>query len=70
LYRIGSGAQYASTIYDVLAGNNGDTSAYPTPGPTYYPGYSAGPGYDLVTGLGVPFVGHLIDAVVPGQSVP
>jgi hypothetical protein len=63
--------RYASTLYDVLAGENGDTSGYQG-GPlvTYYPGYQAGTGYDLVTGLGVPFVGHLINAVVSGQNVP
>lgn len=63
-------AQYAATFYDVLAGSNDDSSVYPTPGPNYYPGYNAGPGYDLVTGTGVPFVGHLINAVVTGQNVP
>jgi subtilase family serine protease len=67
----GKPSQYAATFYDVLAGNNGDTSVYPSPGPVnYYPGYNAGTGYDLVTGTGVPFVGHLINAVVSGQNVP
>jgi kumamolisin len=72
LYQIyGSASQYGSTIYDVLAGNNGDFSdpcllgpcATPTPG-QFIPGYNAGKGYDLVTGLGVPFLGHLLDTVV------
>jgi kumamolisin len=64
-------SQYSSTFYDVVAGNNGDTSVYPSPGPLqYYPGYESGTGYDLVTGVGVPFVGHLINAVVTGQNVP
>ncbi|HEY9181220.1 MAG TPA: S8 family serine peptidase, partial [Candidatus Baltobacteraceae bacterium] len=69
-------AQYASAIYDVLAGSNGDYSnpcagdpSCATPTPAYYDGYPSGPGYDLVTGLGVPFVGHLINAVVTGQNV-
>lgn len=63
--------QYSTTFYDVLAGNNGDTSVYPSPGPVnYYSGYNAGAGYDLVTGVGVPFVGHLINAVISGQNVP
>jgi kumamolisin len=66
----GKPQQYAATFYDVLSGNNGDTSVYPTPGPNYYPGYNAGTGYDLVTGIGVPFVGHLINAVVAGSNVP
>lgn len=57
---------YASTFYDVLYGDN---SIYctgystPCPNPTD-PGYSAGKGYDLVTGIGVPFARSLIKAVV------
>lgn len=61
---------YAQTFYDVVAGSNGDVSVFPTPGPDFYPGYNAGTGDDLVTGLGVPFAGHLINAVVSGQQVP
>ncbi len=71
LYKIyGNASKYAGAFYDVLAGNNGSLSAATTPSPTYYGGYSAGTGFDLVTGLGVPFTGHLIDAVVSGQKVP
>jgi len=69
---------YGATFYDVLAGNNGNYSdpclglpqPCTTPTPTYYGGYNAGTGYDMVTGVGVPFVGHLINAVVSGQNVP
>jgi subtilase family serine protease len=70
-------SQYATTFYDVLAGSNDDYSnpcagnpSCSTPPPAYYAGYPSGAGYDLVTGLGVPFVGHLINAVVTGQNVP
>ena len=70
LYRVyANSGQYGSTFYDVRAGSNGDQSVDPSPG-AFYAGYGAGPGYDLVTGLGVPFVGHLINAVVAGQNVP
>ena len=65
-------SQYATTYYDVVYGNN---QAKPAPTPTPQPGqtpaplptpvgYSSGPGYDMVTGLGVPFAGHLIDALI------
>jgi subtilase family serine protease len=74
----GNSTKYAGTFYDVLAGNNGDYSdpcaafgpPCATPTPTFYSGYNAGTGYDMVTGVGVPFVGHLINAVVGGQNVP
>lgn len=64
-------------FYDVEAGENGaipPAQATPSPGMTatpasLMPGYHAGPGYDLVTGLGVPFAGHLIQAVT-GRAVP
>ncbi len=35
-----------------------------SPRPTPTPGYSAGQGFDLDTGIGVPFARHLINAVV------
>ena len=63
---------YAGTFYDVLYGNNSaNPNPGPTPGPTpapIQPGYSAGPGYDLVTGVGVPFAGHLINAVLSAEG--
>lgn len=73
-------SQYESTFYDVLYGDNSqnnlcliygptpppDPSATPGPCPTgkLDPGYQAGGGYDLVTGIGVPFARNLIRAVV------
>jgi subtilase family serine protease len=70
LYAIyGSKTQYPSTMFDVTYG---DISAIPgpTPGPstTPAPGYMAGVGYDLTTGIGVPFAGHLINAVITNQG--
>ncbi|MBV8283019.1 MAG: hypothetical protein JO175_00125, partial [Candidatus Eremiobacteraeota bacterium] len=55
-------------FFDVVQGN---TDAYPpnqSSGPLLK-GNNAGPGYDLVTGIGAPFAGHLIQAIT-GQSVP
>lgn len=73
-YAIYHSSAYASTMYDVVYGNNQAVpAATPTPqattGPSPSPlptpvGYSAGVGYDMVTGVGVPFGGHLIDAVL------
>jgi subtilase family serine protease len=55
---------YGQTFYDVLYGNNQQISRAPSPGASPLdPGYNAGPGYDLVTGLGVPFARALIKAV-------
>ncbi|MFN2449791.1 MAG: protease pro-enzyme activation domain-containing protein [Candidatus Baltobacteraceae bacterium] len=49
---------YVNTFYDVVYGNNA------MPGTaTPVPGVNAGPGYDEVTGLGVPFARHLVKAV-------
>lgn len=57
---------YPNTFYDVLYGDNSMVcipTATPCPSPTN-PGYSAGKGYDLVTGIGVPYARALIKAVV------
>jgi kumamolisin len=75
LYKIYEGKAnlpYASVFYDVMYGNNQANPATPVPAsPSPFPtpgGYSAGPGYDMVTGLGVPFAGHLINAIVTGAN--
>jgi subtilase family serine protease len=55
---------YAQTFYDVVYGDNAQSPQ--APGPTASPldpGYNAGPGYDQVTGIGVPFARALIKAV-------
>ncbi|HTU70523.1 MAG TPA: protease pro-enzyme activation domain-containing protein [Candidatus Baltobacteraceae bacterium] len=61
---------YAQTFYDVIYGNNQAVPPNVTPTPASTPGgYSAGPGYDQVTGVGAPFTGHLVQAVT-GTNVP
>ncbi|MBC5810919.1 MAG: S8 family serine peptidase, partial [Candidatus Eremiobacteraeota bacterium] len=58
LYAIYGGKKplsYAQVFYDVGFGNNAQTGGT---------GYTAGPGYDLVTGIGAPFGRNLIKAVV------
>lgn len=63
---------YATTFYDVLYGDNAQLpscieypyTAGPTPCPSIDPGYQALTGYDLVTGVGVPYARALIHAVV------
>jgi kumamolisin len=69
--------QYASVFQDVLYGDNSSQTVYTggaTPPPeTWNQGYHAGPGYDLVTGLGVPYALNLIKAVTgwaPPSSAP
>ncbi len=55
---------YAQTFYDVLYGDNQQVAVQPSPGASPLDaGYQAGPGYDLVSGLGVPFARSLIKAV-------
>lgn len=55
---------YVNTFYDVVYGNNTmPGSETPSPSVTPIAGANAGPGYDEVTGLGVPFVRHLVKAV-------
>ena len=62
-----SPAGYAGTFYDIITGSNQAVA----PGTGGQPGgYNAGPGYDMVTGIGVPFTGHLIDAIITGAQVP
>lgn len=74
LYGNGSGAHYSSTFYNVVYGSNallcggGQNFSSPCPTgtnpPTLAPGYSAGSGYNLVTGIGTPFGRALIKAIV------
>lgn len=59
---------YSQVFYDVLYGSNAmQNPKSKTASPV--PGEIAGPGYDQTTGVGVPFAGHLIQAVT-GQAVP
>jgi hypothetical protein len=74
LYTIyNSATLYPATFLDIVDGSNGVTPCEvnpaqvgpcPTPAPTPDPGFTAGKGYDLTTGIGVPFARHLINSVV------
>jgi len=59
---------YADVFYDIIYGDNQMQNPNYTPA-SPVPGASAGPGYDMVTGVGVPYAGHLIDALT-GLNVP
>jgi len=70
LYKIYNDANaYANVFDDVTFGANGvvpcrqSNSCQAGSNPTPAPGYQAGTGYDHVTGIGVPFARHLIQAV-------
>jgi subtilase family serine protease len=57
LYKIYGTSAYASDFHDVTVGNNALNG----------PGFSAGPGYDIPTGLGTPDVANLITSLGAGQ---
>jgi pseudomonalisin len=68
-----SATLYPATFLDIVDGNNGvrpcsvnpgQVGPCPNPSPTIQPGFNAGTGYDLTTGIGVPFGRHLITSVV------
>lgn len=59
---------YGKVFYDIVYGDNQMANPTYTPA-SPIPGASAGPGYDMVTGVGVPYAGHLIDALT-GLNVP
>ena len=68
IYTTGSNSlAYANVFSDVQYGNNTIVTPESSPGPnptaTPVNGYNAGVGYDLTTGLGVPFGRNLIKAV-------
>jgi len=59
---------YDQVFYDIVYGDNQMQNPTYTPA-SPIPGASAGPGYDMVTGVGVPYAGHLIQAIT-GIAVP
>jgi subtilase family serine protease len=59
LYELGNLQSPASGLHDVISGNNDDGGI---------PGYSAGPGYDQVTGWGSPNIALLV-AAFPGAAL-
>ncbi|HTU82279.1 MAG TPA: protease pro-enzyme activation domain-containing protein [Candidatus Acidoferrales bacterium] len=77
-YRLGNAApilygifaEHAPGVFsDVSYGNTNALPPHVSSGTTYLTGYTAGPGYDLVTGIGAPYAGHLIHAIT-GLTVP
>jgi subtilase family serine protease len=60
----------ADEVYtDILYGNTDALPPHESSGTNYLTGYSAGPGFDFVTGIGAPHAGHLIQAIT-GRDVP
>jgi Chitobiase/beta-hexosaminidase C-terminal domain len=57
LYSIGEGASYATAFHDITEGNNGSFGQQ-----SYFYAVS---GYDLVTGLGSPAGGAMVDSLAP-----
>lgn len=61
LYRLYVLPQYQQTVYDINYGNN---AVFSVTNPNQLdPGYDAGTGYDLTTGIGAPFARALIHVV-------
>ena len=54
LYQIGTSSSSSTYFHEITSGSNGT--------------YSAGPGYNLVTGLGTPIANQVIDYLVSGSS--
>jgi hypothetical protein len=57
-----SAANKQAAFFDVTYGNNAVFRSFSTT--VFDPGFNAGPGYDLTTGIGAPFARNLIKAVV------
>jgi subtilase family serine protease len=61
LYRLYTLPEYQQTVYDINYGNN---AVFGIANPNQLdPGYNAGAGYDLTTGIGAPFARALVRAV-------
>jgi subtilase family serine protease len=63
LYQIARGWRYDYVFHDVTTGNNSVSYTGANGNLATINGYSAGPGWDAVTGLGTPDVAHLISAL-------
>jgi subtilase family serine protease len=66
LYELARAPHTAADLYDITSGNNSYTG-----GGVSVPGYTAGPGWDAVTGLGTPNAVRLLPdliAAVPASS--
>jgi hypothetical protein len=56
IYQMGTSTSSSTYFHDITSGSNGT--------------YSAGPGYDLVTGLGTPIANEVVNYLVNGTSSP
>jgi subtilase family serine protease len=63
LYQIARTPLYSYAFHDVTTGNNNVSYTDASGNLVTINGYSAGPGWDAVTGLGTPDVAHLISAL-------
>jgi subtilase family serine protease len=61
IYQIGASAKYAQDFRDVTQGNN---TVYDQNHTLIVQGYNAGPGWDAVTGWGVPIADHLLPDLI------
>jgi subtilase family serine protease len=59
LYHVGKGRHYTQVMHDVTSGNNTFKG---------FTGFSAGPGWDPVTGLGTPDVAKLVSLLRDGEE--
>jgi subtilase family serine protease len=60
LYLLSHGPKASYVFHDVTTGNNSVTLADANGNPVSITGYSAGQGWDAVTGIGTPDVAHLL----------
>ena len=61
LYSLANTTAYANDFHDVIVGNNSF--------PLTSPGFFAGTGYDLPTGLGTPIVSGLLNSIAPSATL-
>jgi hypothetical protein len=68
VYKLGKGKNASQYFHDVTTGQNGLPDFGPGTG-TPIAGFSAGPGYDLTTGMGSPIASALVPAIAkPGNG--
>jgi subtilase family serine protease len=63
LYQILAGSSYSKAFHDITTGDNSVSLFDQNGNPVPVPGYSAGPGWDAVTGVGTPIVSGLVKAL-------
>jgi subtilase family serine protease len=67
LYQIARSRQYGYVFHDVTTGNNTISYTNAAGSLVTIDGYSAGPGWDAVTGLGTPDVAYLLQVLRPAR---